>query len=678
MTARLQAGFRLLLTLLAGSVLAGPLAAAISGAFIDAHQARLEKVFSHLDPEHPDMGPMRRDWESGNHLEAAAALAGYFGAKTFPMEVLEPNAFHAELMERMESALDDRFFLLEDWETVPRLENGGLDWRHRGERKDKEWAWMLNRHGMFPDLAEAYRRSGDTRYRETLNALWRDWILNNPYPDRLTFSEQWRALEVARRMLNSWVHVFYDPNNLLDPETRLLVLSSVLEHGDALREHASFWGGNHLISEKLALLTLTFAWPEFEDSADWQAYAIERVSRQLMAQTYPDGSYKELSNHYQRVVLFNAQYFIRLMARIDPDYKERPVMSRIETMWDFFARVTQPDGSGPISNASDREDNAVFIREVHEFYDRPDWLHIGTNGRDGVPPEGPASRLFPWAGQAILRNGWDDEADWVYFDAGPYGTAHQHVDRLHVSASLRGRPTLVDNGRYTYQPGPWRDYFKGPLGHNVLLLDGQPARQGPRAVEVPLPVMFEELPDATVVAASSVFELPGPLGLPGFGKQVPWTRAVLLDRSGFLLIIDHLVTFTDHDLSARWHFHPDVSEAEAISSLKLVNPPDGSIRLETYHGQGPPEVAGFYSPDYNEKFPAPELRVNLPVGQPTTLVWLLQAPGSPSLQVECLSEPGAPVLQLEISGSAGPVASITLRLHPDPELIAYEHAGSSY
>jgi hypothetical protein len=479
-------------------------------------------------------------------------------------------------------------------------------------------------------------------------------------------------------MLNAWVHVFYDPENLLDPETRLLVLSSILEHGDALREHASFWGGNHLISEKLALLTLAFAWPEFTDSPGWQAYAIERVSRQLMAQTYPDGSYKELSNHYQRVVLINAQYFIRIMARLDPDYRELPVIRRIEAMWDFFARVTQPDGSGPLSNASDRENNAVFITAVHGFYDRPDWLFIATNGREGIPPEGPASRLFPWAGQAILRNGWDEEADWVYFDAGPYGTAHQHIDRLHISASLRGRPTLVDNGRYTYQPGPWRDYFKGPQGHNILLLDEEPARQGPRSVEAPLPVVFVERPDITMAAASGLFELPGILGIPGFAQQVPWTRAVLLDQRGFLLVIDHVVTFSGHDLSARWHFHPDISEAEAFSTLKLAHGPEVPVQLDAFLGQGPPEVAGFYSPDYNEKYPAPELRFNLRINQPTTLVWLLQPPGSSSLQVTCLSAPGAPVLELQISDSGAPVAALRLRLHPVPELLSYEPAGTSY
>jgi hypothetical protein len=674
---RLKAGVCLIFALL-HSFPVPTAQATVSPEFLEAHGARLERLFTELDPDHPVVGPIRREWYRGERMEAAAALSRYFASKQFPIEVLEPITYPANLLEQAEAALEDRFYLLEYWETVPRLNNGGLDWKHRGAAKDKEWAWMLNRHGIFPDLAEAYRLTGDVAYVEYLNEIWQDWITNNSYPDHLTFSEPWRPLEVARRILHAWVHLFYNEQDLLNPETRLLILSSLLDHGDALREHASFWGGNHLISEKLALLTLAFAWPELTNSADWRSYAIEQVSRQLMDQTYPDGSYKELSNHYQRVVLRNAQYFVRIMARLDPGFRERQVMQRIEEMWDFFARVTQPDGSGPVNNASDREENAAFLQKVDAFYNRPDWRYIATNGREGIAPAGSASRLFPWAGQAILRNGWSREADWVYFDAGPYGTAHQHIDRLHVSASLGGRPTLVDNGRYTYQPGPWRDYFKGPQGHNLILLDDKPAEQAPREVENKLPVPFSDLPEVAMAAATADFKLAGFAGLPGLEKKVPWTRAVLLDRRGFLLVIDHLVTFSEHDLGARWHFHPDISEAEAISYLRLIHPTDLPVRFKSLVGSAPPDVGGFYSPDYNQKVPAPELRFNLRIDRPTTLVWLLQPPGTATMRADSLSQPGAPVLKLRLFQGEKPSADLHLRLYPEAELIEYKAHRTSY
>ena len=59
-------------------------------------------------------------------------------------------------------------------------------------------AWVLNRQEVLPVLAGEWASSGDESYRTKANALLADWIANSPYPSRLSFSPQWRALEVAR------------------------------------------------------------------------------------------------------------------------------------------------------------------------------------------------------------------------------------------------------------------------------------------------------------------------------------------------------------------------------------------------------------------------------------------------------------------------------------------------
>lgn len=657
--------------------LAHPLPAAVSEAFLLRHEAALGTLFEALDPEQAVVGPLREQWRSGQRTEAAEALSAYFREKAFPLEILEPLALPENLLERADAALENRFFLLDEWGTVPARQDGPINWLDRGNREDKERAWMLNRHDFLPILAEAARQTGQARYTDQANALLEDWILANPYPNRLTFSPPWRALEVARRLLNSWVHLFYGYRVLSD-ETRLLLLVSVLDHADALRGHASFWGGNHLISEKLALLTLAVAWPEFAGSASWRDYAIDRVSRQLLQQTYPDGSYKELSNHYQRVVLVNAQYFIRLLAHVDPAYRSRPVLARVEQMWDFFAWSMRPDGTGPLNNAGDHEFNAGFVAAVSPFYDRADWLHMTRRGEAGPPPAGDPSRLFPWAGQAFLRTGWGYQAGWAYFDAGPYGSAHQHVDRFHVSASVGGRPVLVDAGRYTYQPGPWRDYFKGPNSHNVLLLDGQAAAQAPRTVNQPLPVVFQTPPGLSMAAATAWFEPSGRfLDLDPAPRPVSWTRAVILLDEGALLVVDHLVAFQDHDLQANWHFHPDIGIDEAGNHLRLVHPA-GALLPTVLRGQESPEIAGFHSPDYNRRLPSPVLQFRGRLQRPTSLVWLLQEPGRPGLEVRVGSDPGAPVMELELQGGDGARSSLRLRLYPEVELLRAGTGESSY
>ena len=74
-----------------------------------------------------------------------------------------------------------------------------------------------------------------------------------------------------------------------------------------------------------------------------------------------------------------------------------------------------------------------------------------------------------------MRNGWDANAHWAFFDMGPAGAAHRHVDKLHLSVTGYGRDILVDSGRFTYKGGKWRRHFTGTSAHNTVVIDG--ARQ---------------------------------------------------------------------------------------------------------------------------------------------------------------------------------------------------------
>jgi hypothetical protein len=640
---------------------------AVSPQFLADNGERLEGLFEALDPGHPGIRPIRDSWNSGQHSEAATALATYFEDKRVPKAILQPLLVPANQSGQAEAALEDRFYLLGKWCTIPTTEDGSLDWEYRGPGDDKELAWMLNRHDALPVLARAWEESGDPSYRAKANSLWRDWISSNPYPSRLTFSAQWRALEVARRINNSWLHVARIPG-LLDTETRLLVLSSILDHADALKNHSSFWGGNHLITEKLALLTLAVACPEFTAAKEWQGHAIGKIDDQIMKQSYPDGSYKELSNHYQRVVLLNAQHFLQLLSKVQPDYRESEIYQRITAMWDFFAGVMKPDGTGPINNASDRELNALHIEAAWQFHNRLDWLAMATHGVKGQLPPGSPSKLYPWAGQAILRSDWGPRADWIYFDAGPYGTAHQHVDRFHISASINGRQVLTDSGRYTYQPGPWRTYFKGPASHSVILLDGSPAQQGPRKVSSPMPVLFQETEAVVVTGARSQFTFDH--AVPGLNAPVPWVRVVAYDKQGFALIFDHLVTFKNHTIESRWHFHPTISEEEANGYLTLAHP-SGVLEQTLQRGSTASPPGGFHSVDYDRKEAAILLRQSGNINRPTTMAWVLQSPDEAVVNIQILSKAGAPVIHFRTIRGTRPHSEGRVSLYPEPRLLEY-------
>lgn len=625
--------------------------------FINEQKSHLQRLIDALDTSQPELQRIVKLWHAGSRQQALRNLLLLPAIQQPTPPFPAPPFVDDALLQRAEAACRNRFFILEQWIEPPRRPDGFLDWHYRGPKGDKEVAWMLNRHRPLLDLAAAWQSTGQARYRKALNRLLKDWVLANPYPDDLTFSPPWRALETARRILEVWPAIF--ASGALDPSTKLLLLASLPHHADALRHHASFWGGNHLITEKMALLQLSVTWPVFQKTDSWRQHAVTTLSRQFMAQSYPDGSYKELSNHYQRVVLRNARRFLQLLAAFDPDFRQRQVYHRIEDMWDFFAGATRPDGTGPLNNASDVEPNATILRRVWEFHRRPDWLHIASGGTAGTAPEPPHHRLFPYAGQVFLRNHWRPDGDWIYFDAGPYGTAHQHVDRLHLSAVLRGRPLLTDSGRYNYRPGPLKDFFQGPDGHATLLVDGHPPLQAPRAVSQPLPLRMERVEGSAYASARAAFPQPAA----SLTAPVSWDRSLVYHPEGFLLIIDHLRTFTSHQIQFRFPFHPDLSRPETIAALRPLHAAR-DLKAST--------VPGFYSPQYNQKQESWVRSFSGVLHQPTTFVWLLRNPDAPAESFRILHTgpdsihlrrlPNGPTFQIPTGYDAPP----PFRILPEP------------
>ena len=252
------------------------------------------------------------------------------------------------------------------------------------------------------------------------------------------------------------------------------MLADVPDHAAALRYTHSF-SGNHLITEMTGLASIALAFPEFKNGPQWLDYAVAAGSRRGRARNLPRwrgiGIVQFISSASS---CWNCSGWPTCWP---PPVAKRnaPICARIlENAWNYFAHTLDPAGHGPLNNDSSVGDDAALVRQMAAVYHRPDWLYIATNGREGSPSRRADRRIiFPTPALAVMRSGWGANAQWAFFAMGPRGSDHQHADRLHLSIGGGGREFLVDDGRYNYQPGPWRDYFTGPRGHNVVLLDGQ-------------------------------------------------------------------------------------------------------------------------------------------------------------------------------------------------------------
>ena len=637
----------------------------------DLPPARCAKLMEALDLERPELGEVADAWRTGQAGAAIDALLRHFETRHLDPRLLwEPTASADEHRRWADAALEGRFELQDSTARASRRADGGLDWRHAGPSGDPEWSRFLNRHDIFRSLLRAWRETGEGRYRRCINELLLDWLDHMPPPRGRSLNPAWRSLEAARRSTLPWLEIFfaYEPEPALDPVPRLRMLQSILDHGRVLRRrHAR--SGNHLFTEVVALAVLGAAWPELRASRNWRDYALNRAVRALFRQTYPDGAHVELSNHYHRVVMMEAERLLAVLSRYGREEERARVEERVRAMWNYFAGVTLPDGTGPLNNDGDREPNARYLREAGLRHDNPEWLHVASGGTQGVEPPCPPSRFYPWAGQAVMRDGWGPNAQWARFDMGPHGTAHQHADQLSLELSVGGRHVLVDPGRYTYRPGPARDYMKGPIGHNVARIDARGSIEAPWRARTASRSPALLTPRLDFFSHSACF----PADVLRGCSSARWARGVVYLRGKCWIVLDRFEVGGPSDVTVSWLFHPhcrvEVRDGGAYTcdsgmpNLALL--PLGEVQwcIEPFHGVHEPEWRGWYSDRYNVIAPCTQLEFQARVRVPTLAGWLLcpLAPGAsprvPSVEVDEI-RPG--VVRAAIDGDGGPLVVAAL------------------
>lgn len=613
---------------------------------IQISPSRLARLSDSLDLESDKLAAVREAVANQDWATASQSLLAYYqhvDNPAFPSAVEKPQRDEATIA-RADAVLNDTFTFYDQTAKVPRRPDGGLQWDYTGPANDNEWAWALNRHFHLDWLLDAYLMTGDVKYATAWDAHVNDWIVHNPFAEPKQDPLVWRGLETFFRV-RAWARGFYalQDEPALTAETRILLLSSIPDHARYLREfHQS--KGNWVVMEMNGLATAGVAWPEFRDASAWVDYSVERLTKELTAQVYLDGAQMELTASYHRVTLGNFQAVVDLL---QPTGRELPHAFRetIERMWDYLAYTLQPNGFSPLNNDSDLDQNGPRLVAQAETFNRPDWAYIASNGTNGAAPDGLPSRAFPWAGQLVMRSGWDRDAQWAFFDVGPMGIGHYHADKLHLSISAFGRDILVDGGRYTYVGGDWRRYFIGSASHNVVLIDGAGQKNHPLKAEEPVGRQFVTMPE---------YDL-------GYGKfdsgfaevegAATHERLVYCVRGGYWIVVDRITTDRPRRITALWHFHPDCTvavEGQTVASTDAdvgnvrIVPSDGQpwdISLVT--GQESTAIQGWWSREYNHKTPSPTILYERGIEESATFAWLiLPAKGLPPEGVLTISLDG--------------------------------------
>jgi hypothetical protein len=604
-----------------------------------AYPEKMQCIFENLNLDYKGLEEVKTAYQKGDLPKACELLLDYYktskSAKRLKKDQPETSQKTTTVAD---SIINDIYTFQNVAGKVPRLENGHLKWSYNGPEDDIEWAWALNRHYPVAYLLPHYFETGNPKYAKYIDSFTKDWIIESwPYPAVKSSTAMWRGLEVSFRV-KTWVKVFFELINTdyISPATKLLILSSMPDHAHYARYfHAQ---NNWLTMEISGLATVATAWPEFKQADEWLGYSIETMSASMKDQVYADGAQTELTSSYHYVALHN---FVLFKTLCDDAGKKLPDFfnETLENMFNYLALTIRPDGFGLLNNDADLINNREIVLKAAGEYNRNDWKYIVSNGKEGIKPNNGPSFIFPWAGHLISRSGFDADAHWSFFDMGPWGSGHQHNDKMHVSVAAFGRDLLVDGGRFAYRgevADKFRKYATGSQSHNVLLIDGKGQAPGPKITEEPVSKKDYLITEDYDLGRASFSEF---IGLEGTCKH---TRTLFYSRGDLWVVVDRVTTDRPRKIDALWHWHPEckvvvdgknVSTQNEKGNLQIIPAGKQNWEVKMVNGQETPEIQGWYSKEYNIYEPNPTAIYSTQIESNSTFVWVLY----PSEKVEKLA-----------------------------------------
>jgi hypothetical protein len=198
----------------------------------------------------------------------------------------------------------------------------------------------------------------------------------------------------------------------------------------------------------------------------------------------------------------------------------------------------------------------------------------------------PVSYAFPYAGHYALRSGWQRDARFLFLDAGPFGSGHQHEDKLTFFLDAHGRSWITEGGVYMYDASRWRRYVLSTRAHNTVRVDGQD--QNRRIVRDSYVLAYPFQPLANPWISRPDFDYVAGTYDDGYGPRgairARHRREIVFVKPDYWVIVDTLDPAGDavHD----WEtiFHVNAGDAE-LQGTHLWAVADGK-RLDIF-GCGP-------------------------------------------------------------------------------------------
>lgn len=497
-----------------------------------------------------------------------------------------PLRGEAETLSRASAIVNGDFTFLNHTERLQEI-----DWSRR--YVSHLWSYNLHYFDYGPDLAWAYRISGDRRYIDRFTTLTLSWIEGSR-----SGGDGWEPYSLSLRIVN-WIYAVLLLGDALDERTHVRLNSSIAAQLHFLARRLELHIlANHL-QKNLKGLVVGGLYLGGRSADALFGKGSRQLWRELLEQVLPDGTHYERSPMYHAIALGD---FLEVASLLRAVGREIPgaAMERIERM---------AEAQGVLADASGRlhpfNDAAQGIAPPFEWLSA---LSLAVTGRDISAPDG-LLELERGGYFGVQASGGHDR---LLIDCGPLGPdyqpGHGHCDLLSFEWIVGGRPVVVDSGVHGYD-GDWlREYSRSTRAHNTVGFgDEEQAevwgtfRVGGRP----------EVREAGHSLSENVYEFEGAYS-PHFDRNLIHRRRLILESES-LTVHDRVDGRTPRPAASYLHLHPDFTLARQgqvyvarTDEMELRIEPVGADRVEIARGERTPEQ-GWYCPEFGRAFAAPTL-----------------------------------------------------------------------
>ena len=555
-----------------------------------------------------------------------------------------------ELLRQADMLLNQTFIFQDKWdmEPCPIPYTMSMDTWVESPNGDEEWVFMLNRHDFLLKLWYAFLLTDNEKYVAKLRWYMFDWIEKNPITEKGTLAT--RTIDTGIRCMN-WCHLILPMYaiGIINDEEAACLLNMLDKQFLNLRQRyigkysLSNWG----VLQTTAMCVAYTWYKDFlsEEIGDW---AWDELANQLEMQVLEDGSHWEQSAMYHVEVLNSTskvlqQVYLAQELGIEISAKAEYAIDEKEE-WTSDKEASAGPGAGyggfangwlakairvlnrHVLNTVDPEGNqlaqcdsdvtsikdvmvrASLLLKGGEIYRYAAGSHMDMDstwqfGESGIIkfektlPVKPDRLVWncDYSGNINIRSSWEKDANYTWVKNGTLGSAHGHADHGHMSLYLKGKPFLVDSGRYTYrEDNPLRMELKNPSAHNTCVIDGESGGNADTSwtfdsygevlknyIESKKGVHFIELPTYGTLKNGTLY--------------VIIRKIVILDE-GVWVSVQKVMCNGEHEAVEYFHLDDAVKVNKEDSRWCLQN---GDIKLYAY-SEDLFETAGKISKKYNE------------------------------------------------------------------------------